>query len=265
MRLVTTKRAFITVKVCQFFSLALLQSCLALLLCCLSLCPPASAGETASCLSVFYSSKPLGARKCLIGPNCVRIENPNSGVTIVCAAPDWNVCSYNVRSKLYYRSTIDNFPGEAYDKISAADIYTLTHSSWLKTTVKTFKNRPCRVYKMHRTPKSIKSSVGSSLVVANYLVFEDYSIAPQAQKILAKVLHLPQEPGIPMMLHFFDQDDAWVEALICRKIETVSAPKDSFNLPSGYKLSKNDQAVFVDPMSKSVFQGLNDFTEKLAH
>ena len=227
--------------------------------------PSNSARASCSCLKIFYSSKILGARKCLIGSQYVRIENPTSGVTIVCAAPDWSVYAFNVRSKLYHQSSIDSFPGEAYDKISAADIYTLTHSPWLKTTIKTFKDRPCRVYKMHRSQKTIAASVGSSLVLANYLVFEDYSLAPQAQKILAKVLHLPQEPGVPMMLHFFDQDDAWVEALICRKIETVSVPKDSFALPSGYKLSKSGEAVFVDPMSKSVFQGLNDFTEKLAH
>jgi len=227
--------------------------------------PSKVATDSRSCLKIFYSSRVLGVRKCLIGSQYVRIENPTSGVTIVCAAPDWSVYAFNVRSKLYHQSSIDSFPGEAYDKLSAADIYTLTHSPWLKTKITPFKGQNCRIYKMHRSPKIIAKSVGSSLVLANYLVFEDYSIAPQAQKILAKVLHLPQEPGVPMMLHFFDQDDAWVEALICRKIETVSVPKDSFALPSGYKLSKSGEAVFVDPMSKSVFQGLNDFTEKLAH
>ncbi|MBS1994945.1 MAG: hypothetical protein JSS86_01485 [Cyanobacteria bacterium SZAS LIN-2] len=247
--------------------LSRLRIFLAIAAVCLILCvrPVRAAAPENRALKVVYASMTLGGRRCLIAANGVSVENPASGVTVVSQAPDWTVYAYNVRSKLYFRCHVEDFPSDSYENLSRADVYTLTRSKWQQVGQLTVLNRHCVKYEMRRSAKAVAKSLGSSLVFAKYVAADDFNLSPRGQQLLAKVLHLPNQAGVPMMLSFYDQDDGWVHPLACRRIDVVTPPKDAFTLPVGYKLSKTEQAVFVDPMSKSVFQGLNDFTQTLAH
>lgn len=202
-----------------------------------------------------------GRHKITFSKSGMKAENLAGGYSVVTKSPDWNVTIANVRTKKYIVVPRSKFKGGVSSQLYQTDREELLNGKWIKVSTEKVRSRVVGKYTMiPRAMKSTSKREGNIIKQANIMVYQDVSVRPEILDVLGKIFLLPSVKGMPYWYEY-TTDEALTKH--CHAIETDAVTESKVNLkeydlPKGLKLAKTEKEVFVDPLSKEVFDGFSD-------
>jgi|AGTN01.1.fsa_nt_gi hypothetical protein len=251
---VTKMRRFI-------FSIAKLSSFIALAFVA-GISPPASRAESMEPgYKLLVRAEIPGRHKITFSKSGMKAENLAGGYSIITKSPDWNVTIANVRTKKYIIVPRNKFKGGVSSQLYQTDRDELQNGKWIKVSTEKVRSRIVGKYTM--IPRQMKSNPkrgGNIIKQANIMVYQDVPIQPQILDVLGRIFYLPNVSGLP---YWYDYTTDEALQRHCHAIDTDAFTESKINLkeydmPKGLTLAKTEKDVYVDPLSKEVFDGFSD-------
>lgn len=227
---------------------------------CLSLTPPAMAGDCGFILSqksgvcgdaeIYASSK--GLKLVQKGTNCV----------LVMRAPDWKVNFYNTYSKVHYETDAKNFQGKSSGflagLISASRFLALSQGK-TKPNATSVAGLNCSETRLERIGDIPAYTIRNKneLKAATYYGTRDLALPQSAVLVLQRFFRIPTLTGFPAKVDIFD-----LKGRVKNELDTCSCVKSvlassTFNIPTGYAKVTSEESV-VASHQQGLLQDMSD-------
>lgn len=242
------------------FSIAKLSSFIALAF--VAGIPPVMCAEkTEPGYKLLVRAEIPGRHKITFSKSGMKAQNLAGGYSIITRSPDWNVTIANVRTKKYISVPRNKFKGGVSSHLYQTDRDELKNGKWIKVSTEKLRSRVVGKYTMiPRQTKSNPKQGGNIIKQANITVYQDVPVQPQILDVLGRIFYLPNVNGLP---YWYDYTTDEAQQRHCHAIETDAFTESKINmqeyeLPKGLRLAKTEKEVYVDPLSKEVFDGFSD-------
>lgn len=201
----------------------------------------------------------VGPRRLLITARAIRIDSIKGGYSIVSRAPNWAVTIYNRRSNKFIQMPHEAFRGDTTAKLYSGDKTGLSKGIWKKAVAEKICGQ--NTWRFEMIPTKISLSEGNRIAHAQYNILRDAPVSPEAFGIIRLIYQLPSIVGVPMRLAFVDMEDNYtVHPVETSQIKSEQLQESEFDLPPGMNRTKDQMEVFVDPLSKQVYDGFTGWT-----
>jgi hypothetical protein len=227
---------FKTLSVDQFLRLI----CVALLYC----CAPSVAfakDETPGWILDQYSET-LGPVQIFISQRDLKISQKLMGNTLVCSAPDWKVCQYNLHTKRQCFSNPQKYAAFSAGLAAISMGVNFSHLPMerqgdgsifgIKTSVFTYGKSAKRLADKERFHRYMAME---GILTAKYQIAQSLKIPKVLEGLHARFFGVPEKDGVPLDLAYSDVEGRHLNYLSTKACRQTIFKDDEFALPKRYK------------------------------
>jgi len=192
-------------------------------------------------------------------------SNPQTGVTIICQPPTWNVVAFGAKTKRYCQTPLQSFHCHAQSAIRvwagyAFDELKLNKTGQSKANGFAFDEYGPAVAggkSKHQEAVLLYRQTGFS-----FAQLKSYRGMPHEKEVgllLSRLYNLPEKPGIPFIFRFRRKTyDVLRESLTTQSIAAARKPISEFSSPRGYKRVGTFGELMNDSAAANGVEGLMD-------
>ena len=203
----------------------------------------------------------LGPIEVILAPDAIKISEKGKHIVIIAKGPDWKVFVYNKKSKLYYDMTMDVWRKHG---LRATWSMMSATSEWpiVKAGDEKILNRNADVFFMTADPSAkaklrMNKPIDFSYGKAGIYWVDKAACAKERTEVMLQLYRTPRAAKTPLALKTFSKESFGYPGassatpskehilLETTSITKASVPKDTFELPSGYKRARDDRDVTV--------------------
>ncbi len=225
-----------------------------------------AAGQGTQEVEIFQQKHAyLGNLELVLAPDAVRISENVNGTIVTSRGPLWKVYVYNKRNKLYYDMTLEVWKKHG---LRAVWVMMANTSEWpiVKTGSEKLIGRDVDVYVLPADPNARAKLRMHKPIDFNYGHAGEYLAdkkpgAAERATVMVQLYKLPDIKQIPLMLMIYNPGNTGFFGVSNARgaakqylLQTFSAkkavlPKNTFDLPAGYKRAKDDSEVTISKSS----------------
>lgn len=198
-------------------------------------------------------SSNFGDQYVYVSPQGLKLVSPKQQCNIVTAAPDWNVCFYNDKTRMFYSTTFSQWMADL-DRKMAGRGQDMSERKWNKAGESNVAGIRATEYVMnggYLKPGAKHSNIRH----ANCWISEQITIPPQISQMLAKVYGLPDTRTFPLKVSYVNTNGSLNNMLDTYRTQSCPIPSSYFGVPGGYKRAASEAEVMIDDDTKQI---LND-------
>lgn len=192
-------------------------------------------------------------------------SNPQTGVTIICQPPGWNVVAYGAKTRRYCETPLRSFHCHAQSAISvwagyAFDELKLTKTGQSKANGFDFDHYGLAASKNKSNQQEMRFFYQKSgFSFAQLKAYRGLPHEKEVGLLLSRLYSLPEHQGIPCAFQFRRKPhDVVRESLTTKSIARTRAPISEFSPPRGYKRVVTFGEIMDDSAAANGVEGLMD-------
>lgn len=192
-------------------------------------------------------------------------SNPQTGVTIICQPPEWNVLAYGAKTRRYCQTPLQSFHCHAQSAIRVWAGYAFDELILTKTGQSMANGFVVDEYELAASNGKSKQQEAQLLyrkVGFSFAQLKSYRGLPHERKVgllLSRLYSLPDQQGIPFAFQFRRKPlDALRESLTTESIAQTRKPVSEFRPPHGYKRVGTFGELMDDSTAANGVEGLMD-------
>jgi hypothetical protein len=199
-------------------------------------------------------SSNFGDQYVYVSPEGLKLVSPKQQCNIVTAAPDWNVCFYNDRTKMFYSTSFSQWMAEL-DRKMAGRGQDMSERKWNKGAVADVAGIRATEYVMNGG--YLKATAKKSTIRhANCWISEQITIPPQISQMLAKVYGLPDTRTFPLKVSYVNTNGSLNTMLDTYRTQSCPIPVAYFGVPTSYRRANSEAEVMMDDDTKQIFNDM---------
>ncbi len=219
--------------------------------------------EQVSVWKLIQSSKVHGDHLTIfVGEPGLKWSNPQTGVSILCLSPSWNVIAYNEKRKRFMQTPLSSFHGHASLAIRHWGGYAFEELKLSKVSIGKVNGLVVEEYGLSAIKKmfvqqSNYRKVGVSL--CEYRICRGLPSEIKAGLLLARLYSLPDCTGVPFSFQFRRKpvDELRTSLKTWSSVRT-RVPVNEFSFPNGFKRVQSFGELMDDASSENGIEGLMD-------
>jgi hypothetical protein len=190
----------------------------------------------------------VGDQYVYVAPSGVKLVNPKIGYNVILCAPDWNVCLYNDKTKLFYSVSYTQWIQEIRKQMGhhTSD---LKSGNWVKGAPTTICGMKASTYTMQGSPQR-------HLRNASCCVSSDIVVPRQITELLAESYGLPDNKAFPLKVNSVSTSGKLTVQLDTYNSQACAIPASYFYMPQGYTRVNSKEEVMVDDDTKQILRDL---------
>ena len=187
-------------------------------------------------------------------PSALRIDNVDSGFSVIASAPKWDAIIFRPKEKVFFRTSYSDWLNNGFQAVELAfstdekpinPTITATHALGFSAQTLTWKSY------MQRSG-SLSTIQGDKVPCSfEYLLAASAMFPRQASELLQRFYKLPIASGFPLWLKASNYMGQRSELVTTVQASYMDLSLDLFKEPSGFQQAKSEMAVIVDQSTRS--------------